>query len=174
MKKHAKLIADLLTQARMILGLAIAGLGALRGRDALPQVVVAVIVSWITDFLDGPLARSAPDQPQTWTGKHDAEAELATSCGLGLYLVFSRYVAAWIGLGVLLLTLVLWFFHSRAFGWPFYAVPYTLLIATALRLVPLLGWALIAYLLVALVLRYQRVKEEYLPEFFDAVRNLSV
>lgn len=173
MTKHTKPIADALTQARVLLSVAIAGLGLWRGREALPQVVVAVIVSWITDLLDGPLARRDSGRQQTWIGKHDAEADLSTSVGLALYLVFSRYVAAWIGLGVLLVTLLLWFLHSRALGWPFYAFPYAVLVSTTFRLAPLLGWALVIYLGSALLVSRQRLTSEYLPEFFDAVRSLA-
>ena len=66
-----------------------------------PQVALIVLLSWITDLLDGPLARRDPNGKESWVGKRDAEADLATSVGLSLYLVLSRYVATWLGLGAL-------------------------------------------------------------------------
>ena len=168
--RHTKAIADILTQARVALSVYIACLGIWRGREALPHTVVAVITSWITDLLDGPLARRDPDRRQTWVGEHDAEADLATSVGLSVYLVFSGYVAAWLGIGLLLLTLGLWVTHSYQLAWPFYALPYAMLTMIAFRTIPLLGWALLLYLMGVLLLRWRRLKDQYLPEFFDALR----
>ena len=172
MIKRTKPIADALTQARVVLGLCIAILGFWRGRDALPQVVLAVIVSWLTDLLDGPLARRDPERTQTWTGEHDAEADLTTSAGVTVYLVASRYLAVWLGVAILLATLGLWFLHSHQLAWPFYAMPYAVLASIALRAATVLGWALIAYVASVSVLRWQRLKAEFLPEFFDAVKDI--
>ena len=133
---------------------------------------VAVLVSWFSDLIDGPLARRDAVHEQTWVGQHDAEADLFTSAGVAVYLVFSGFVAAWLGVGVLALLLTLWFLHSRQLAWPFYAVPYALLVKTAFTHLPFWGWMLVAYLVGTLLLRWQRLRSEYLPEFFDAIRNL--
>jgi len=173
MDKRTKPIADALTQARVVLGLCIAILGFWRGRQALAQVILAVIVSWMTDLLDGPLARGDPRQVETWTGEHDAEADLSTSVGVTFYLMSSRYLAAWIGIALLLATLGLWFLHSHQLAWPFYAMPYVVLTSVALRNAAMLGWLLIAYVATVLVLRWQRLRSEFLPEFFEAVKDLG-
>jgi len=172
MIRRTKPIADALTQARVVLGFCIAILGFWRGREGLPQVILAVIVSWLTDLLDGPLARRDPDREQTWIGEHDAEADLSTSVGVTLYLMASRYLAAWLGIAILLITLGLWFLHSYQLAWPFYATPYVILTTIALRAATLLGWVLIAYVAGVLALRWQRLKNEFLPQFFDAVKDL--
>ena len=172
MTKRTKPIADALTQARVVLGLCIALLGFWRGRQALPQVILAVIVSWATDLLDGPLARHDPRRVQTWIGEHDAEADLSTSVGLTAYLMSSRYLTAWLGIAILLATLGLWFLHSHQLAWPFYAMPYAILISVALRTATLLGWALIAYLAGVLLLRWRRLKCEFLPEFLEAAKDV--
>lgn len=174
MLKRTKPLADILTQARAFLAVCIVWLGISRRRDALPQVVIAVIISWLTDLLDGPLARRDTESRQTWVGEHDAEADLATSVGLALYLVLSDYVAAWLGIGIPLMTLGLWVAHSYQLAWPLYALPYATLMLVAFRATPLLGWALLVYLGVVLAIRRERLKNQYLPEFFDAVRALRM
>ena len=172
MIKRTKPIADALTQARVVLGLCIALLGFWRGRQALPQVILAVIISWATDLLDGPLARRDPERVQTWIGEHDAEADLSTSVGLTFYLMTSRYLTAWVGIATLLATLGLWFLHSHQLAWPFYAAPYAILTSVALRTATILGWALIVYVVGVLVLRWRRLKGEFVPEFFGAVKDV--
>ena len=171
MCKYTKPLADFLTQLRILLAVCIAWLGISRGKEALPQVVLAVITSWATDILDGPLARRDPRGKQTWTGQHDAEADLSTSLGLSLYLVFSHYVSIWIGLGIPLLTLILWFFHSPQLSWPFYASPYAILTGIAFQFNPIWGWVIVLYLSITLILRWQRLKTKALPEFFGAVKS---
>lgn len=172
MFSHTKPLADALTVARAVLGLCIAGLGALRGKAALPTAVVAVIISWLTDLLDGPLARHDPQAHPTWVGEHDAEADLATSLGIAVYLVLSGYMAAWLGAGLVLVILLLWVLHSPQLSWPFYALPYAILVGLALRDTPAFGWLAVVYLGMTLVVRWRRLRQEHLPEFFSAVASL--
>lgn len=172
MLKHTKPLADTLTVTRVILGLGIAGLGWAQGKSALPTVVCAVIVSWLTDLLDGPLARRDEAWRATWVGEHDAEADLAISLGIAAYLVLSGYLAALIGEGLVLTILLLWCLHSHQLAWPFYALPYVLLLRAALREAPVLGWLIVAYLGMTLLLRWRRLIGEFLPQFFEAVGSL--
>ena len=174
MLKYSKPVADLLTKLRVVLAVYIAWLGISRGPGSLAKVVAAVIVSWITDILDGPLARRDPRGKQTWIGEHDAEADLTTSIGLSVYLIFDGHMAAWLGIMVLIVMLSLWVLHSYQLAWPFYAMPYVVLVVVASKAEPLLGWALLLYLTGVLVVHWRRLKTRYLPEFFDAVRALSV
>ena len=172
--KRTKPIADFLTQARALMALWIVWLGIARGQDALPQVALVVLLSWITDLLDGPLARRDPNGKESWVGKRDAEADLATSVGLSLYLLLSRYVATWMGLGALAVTLALWIGHSHQLAWPFYALPYAVLVALALQAHVVWGWVLVLYLGGVLIMRWRRLKEQYLAEFFSIVKNIWV
>lgn len=172
MLKHTKPLADTLTIARAILGLCIAGLGWLQGRAALPTVVVAVVISWLSDLLDGPLARHDEAWHATWVGEHDAEVDLVVSLGIAVYLVLSGYLTAWVGAGLMLVILLPWCLHSHQLAWPFYALPYVILVLAAFRDAPASGWLAVAYLGMTLVLRWRRLMREYLPEFFDAVASL--
>ena len=60
MIKSGKRIADLLTNARALLGIGIAVLGLVGGKDALPLAVVTLVLAWLTDLLDGVFARRLP------------------------------------------------------------------------------------------------------------------
>ena len=174
MLKYSKSIADGLTELRAVLAVYIAWLGISRGPGALPKVVMAVIISWITDILDGPLARCDPDERQTWVGEHDAEADLTTSIGLSIYLICADYMASCLGIVLLGTMIGLWLMHSHQLAWPFYAVPYVMLTVVAFKAAPLLGWALLIYVVCALLVHWRRFKDQYLPEFFAAMRALSV
>ena len=172
MLKHTKPLADTLTIARAILGLCIAGLGLSQGRSALPTVVTAVIIAWLSDLLDGPLARRDEAWHTTWVGEHDAEADLAVSLGIAVYLVLSGYVPAWVGGGLVLAILLFWCLHSHQLAWPFYALPYVILLWAAFQEAPAFGWLAVAYLGMTLVLRWRRLMNEFLPQFFGAVGSL--
>jgi len=50
---------------------------------------------------------------------HDAEADLAVSLGIAVYLVLSGNLVAWVGLGLAVVILLLWPLHSRQLTWPF-------------------------------------------------------
>jgi len=172
MFRHVKALADALTVTRAALGLCMAGLGLAQGKGALPTVLVLVLISWLSDLVDGPLARCNPDAYTTWVGEHDAEADLATAVGVASYLALSGYIAAWLGVGLISAILLLRVLHSYQLAWPCYAVPYAILLGLALQDAPLLGWLVIIYLGATLVVRWRRLKQEYLPQFFSAVANL--
>lgn len=172
MLRHTRPLADALTVLRAIFGLCIGGLGLVQGKEALSTVVAITIFSWLSDLVDGPLARRDPDVHTTWIGEHDAEADLATSLGIAAYLLLSGYVAVWLGVVLIIAILLPWMLHSYQLAWPCYAVPYVILLGLALRDMPFFGWLVIVYLGVTLLVRWRRLKQEYLPQFFDAVRHL--
>ncbi|MBC8446039.1 MAG: hypothetical protein H8D74_02445 [Chloroflexi bacterium] len=174
MFRHTKPLADLLTVSRALLAVCLAGLGMARGAEALPTVVVTVIISWLTDVLDGPLARHDPDRRITWVGEHDAEVDLTTSLGVVAYLVLSGYLTGWLGAALVLAMLGLWVFHSHQLAWPFYALPYAILILVAFQDAPLFGWLAVGYLLATLVVCWHRFWQQCLPEFFGAVDSLRM
>ncbi len=172
MHKHFKTLADLLTGTRVALAAAIAWQGLARGAQALPTVVVMVVASWITDLLDGPLARRSGVECQTWVGSHDPEADLSTSLGLSTFLAAAGMLRPWVAVALALATILVWVRCSYALAWPLYALPYALLIRATLAALPTLGWALILYLSGLALARRRRVMEEYLPLFSQAVDHI--
>ena len=174
MWKHTKVLADALTVARGALGVSIAGLGLLRGRSALATVVGSVIIAWLSDLIDGPLARRDEAWRATWVGEHDPEADLAVSLGTAVYLVLSDYLMVWVGASLVVIILLLWGLHSHQLAWPFYAVPYVILLRVALREAPVLGWLAVVHLVTTFALRWRRLVGEFVPQFFDAVASLHL
>ena len=157
--------------SRVLLGLCLAGLGLMRGAEALPVAIVIVLICWFTDLVDGPLARYDTDTQITWVGRHDAEADLATSLGVTAYLVFSGYLPGWSGALLVLLMLSLWLLHSQQLAWPFYVLPYVIPGIVAFRRAPFFGWLAIGYVLATLAVRWSRLRRESLPEFLQAVAS---
>ena len=134
--------------------------------------MLIVMLSWLTDLLDGPLARRDSTSPVSWVGRHDAEADLTTSLGVVAYLVLSGTMAGWVGALIGLATLALWGLYSRQLAWPLYATPYGVLVFAAFRAAPAFGWLTVTYLMVTAVTRWPRLRREYLPEFVRVVGDL--
>ena len=169
---HTRLLADLLTLSRVALSLLIILLGIEPGFDTLPQVVLVVIIAWLTDLIDGPLARQDIQHPITVIGRHDAEADLSTSIGVTVYLALSGTVPAAGALLFLLLLTRIWFGHSHQLAWPLYALPYAFLLYLAFVEAPAYGRLMGAYLLTMSVISWPRLTNEFLPEFFEAVQSI--
>ena len=88
-----KTVADTLTAGRFLLALAIFWLGLKVGRPALPTVTLALVLGWVSDVLDGALARRTLIQRHTWLGDNDLSVDVCVALGLLGYLVLSRYVS---------------------------------------------------------------------------------
>jgi phosphatidylglycerophosphate synthase len=170
--RRTKWLADLLTCTRILLAVYLAWLGIAIGKPALPSVVATVVVTWLTDLFDGPIARRDVVGRRTWVGDHDAEADLSVALGIICYLVFSGYVHPPIGLGLGLVLMALWIFVSHQAAWPAYAVPYAIIILLALDRAPFYAWVAIGYLLLTLAVTWPRFVHQYLREFFDAIYGL--
>jgi len=170
--RHTKPLADTLTVTRVILALCVVMLGWRQGKAAFPLVVLLMVISWLTDLLDGPLARYDKTARATWIGEHDADADLSTSLGLTVYLVLSEYFPAWAGIALVLAILLLWLFFSQELAWPFYAAPYGFVLWKAFKEALAFGWLAVAFLGMVLMLRWRRLVYDALPRFFGALAGL--
>jgi cardiolipin synthase len=68
---QTKTIADILTSVRFLLGLYLIWLGLRGGSEAMTTAVLMLLVAWISDVLDGPLARRDQRGIHTRIGDHD-------------------------------------------------------------------------------------------------------
>ncbi len=170
--KQGKQIADLLTIGRGLLGIGIASLGILAGEDALPLVVVLLVVAWLTDLLDGVFARLDPDPTPGRLAKHDAKADMAVGLGVMVYLSLSGYVPLWLGTLIIVLALAVRIWHSRGLAFPFYAISFVFLGVAIWQQQPNLLAIIGSYFVVVFFLRWRRLRDEYLPEFFEAFISL--
>jgi phosphatidylglycerophosphate synthase len=170
--KQGKQIADLLTIGRGLLGIIIASLGFWGGKDALPLVVVLLVLAWLTDLLDGVFARLDPDPRPGRFAEHDAKADMSVGLGVMAYLSLSGNVPLWLGALIIVLALVVRIWHSRGLAFPFYAVSFVFLGVVIWQQQPNLLAIIGSYFVVVFFLRWRRLRDEYLPEFFEAFLSL--
>ena len=81
-----KLIADLLTLTRFLVAAFIVGLGLFVGPRALSAAIIATMVGWVTDIVDGPLARSS-GCGESWVSQLDFIADVTMGYSFFLFLV---------------------------------------------------------------------------------------
>lgn len=170
---QAKTLADTLTGARFLLGLYLLWLGMQKGSEALPTAALMLLVAWITDLLDGPLARRDLRRRHTWIGDHDLEADLAVALGTWLYLALAGFIsfflaAAYGAFGAA----ALWQFGSAPLAWGLQALPYGAMIWTALRHMPPYGLLLVTWVGLLVAITWPRFPQQMLPEFLNTMRNL--
>lgn len=83
-----RFVADLLTLLRMATAVFIVFLGLFVGPNALRAAIIAVFVGWLTDTLDGPLARSS-GTPPSWVSRVDIPADVALVFSFFLFVVIT-------------------------------------------------------------------------------------
>jgi hypothetical protein len=154
---HAKTLADTLTGARFLLGIDLMVLGLQRGVAAAATASLTLFVAWITDALDGPLARRDPRALRTWIGNHDLEADLMVGLGTWVYLA----LAGSIPLGLTVAygaagAAALWHFNLEPLAWGLQALPYGAMIWNAWRVVPTYGLLLVGYVILIVVATWPR------------------
>ncbi|UCC61700.1 MAG: CDP-alcohol phosphatidyltransferase family protein [Anaerolineae bacterium] len=169
-----KTLADLLTAVRFCLAGFILWLGVKGGAEALPAVVVTLILCWLTDLLDGPLARRDPSKRRTWIGDRDLEVDMSVGLAVLAYLTLAGYLALKAAIGyVVVCAAMLWYFWSPQLGWAVQAPPYAGMIYTALRNAPRYGLMLVAYVALLIVATWPRFPRVMVPQFLEGMRNLG-
>jgi phosphatidylglycerophosphate synthase len=169
-----KTIADTLTAGRFLLALLIFWLGLRAGRPALPTVTVALVLGWVSDVLDGTLARRDPNQRRTWLGDNDLGVDVCVALGLLCYLTFSNYVSRTIALSYVLITgALIWRFHSRALAMAAQAPVYVMLLYLALRDALPYGALAVGYIMLVTIVTWPRFPETVVPEFLQGMRELG-
>jgi len=170
---YVKLLADSLTLSRFLIGIWIAFLGLSQGSKGLFSAILWLLIAWLTDILDGHLARKSQVNYQTWIGEHDLYADMTVSFGVLLYLTFSKFISLFFTIIFLLLTFLgLWFFPSNQLANAFQAVPYGLMIYTAFRNQLRYGLMIILYLLLLIIVTWPRFPKEKVPEFINGMKDL--
>ena len=83
-----RFVADLLTLTRLFIAFFIVILGLLMGPLALRAAIILVFVGWLTDTLDGPIARRAGGRP-SWVSRVDTPADIALVFSFFLFIVIT-------------------------------------------------------------------------------------
>lgn len=81
-------IADTCTLLRIAIACFIISLGLFSGPYAIRAAVIAVFVGWVTDIVDGPIARNS-GSASTWVAKLDVPADLGLVLSFYLFLVLT-------------------------------------------------------------------------------------
>jgi cardiolipin synthase len=166
----AKLLADILTAARLLLAAAIVTLGFTGSAQALPVVVWLTIAAWTSDVLDGVFARYNRMPRRTWIGDHDLLFDMSIAAALIIYMAITGHLNLWVA-AVYLLTALLVFWRlglSAALGKLFQAPAYLWFIIIALRETPLSGIWLLVWILLAIILTWPRFPRQTIPDFLSA------
>lgn len=170
---QAKTLADTLTGARLLLGVHLLWLGLNRGSRAVSAAALTLLAAWVTDLLDGPLARRDVQHRRTWIGDHDLEADLAVAFSTWVYLALGGFIS--MGLAVAYGAVgaaALWQYGAAPVAWGLQALPYGVMTWTALRLVPHCGLLLVTWVGLVVVATWPRFPQRILPEFLSGIRNL--
>jgi len=168
-----KQLADLITLTRAFLAPWFVWLGFRQGSDALPQVVVLMILNWTGDSVDGALARRSGTRVQTWIGDHDLAIDMLVSAGLLGYMVASGFLAGLAAAAYVLVWLViLWRWEmARSLGMLFQAPIYGWFIWTAISQAPEAGRWLLVWIVAAIIVTWPKFPKQIVPGFLDGMRE---
>jgi cardiolipin synthase len=168
----AKQVADFFTFIRALLSPTFILLGILEGSRGLPLAIGVLLASWISDALDGPIARRSRVKYHTWLGDHDLEVDMAVSIGLMIYILLAGFIDIQIvGVYVLLWVLILWRWgNMRSLGMLFQAPIYGYFIYISMRLAPAVGWWMIGWIVAVMIITWPRFPKEVVPGFLDGMQ----
>ena len=170
----ANQVADFITFTRLLLTMGFAWLGISYGKDGLPIAAGLMIYSWLSDTIDGSIARRSRRHYHTWIGDHDLEVDMAVSIGLLIYLIISGYIGLLPGAIYLLIWILLFIYmgFQRSLGMIFQAPIYGWFLYLAIRDAPLYGVLLVGYLISVIIISWPRFPEEVVPAFLAGLRAL--
>lgn len=171
----AKMVADLITATRGLLGVGIIWLGLTQGNHALPMVVFLMLLDWTGDFVDGGIAHRSRHPRRTWIGDRDIFVDLFVSLCLGIYLIAAGFVEIEFGLWYLIgwVLILLHFGLDKNLLMLIQTPIYLYFILIALRVFPEGGNWLIVWVLVATVINWRRFTREIIPRFIGGMRSLG-
>lgn len=170
-----KLLADMLTLARGLLGVSLVWLGVDLGAAALPYAALVLLLCWAGDFFDGRLARRAPQPRRTWIGDHDVHVDVIVSLCLGLFLIAAGLVSGLLGIIYLFAWALIFRLVGQNHGYLMLvqAPIYAWFIWVALREAPQAGIWLLGWLAFVLLVNWSRFVHEVVPGFINDVKNAA-
>jgi len=169
----AKTLADILTAGRAFLGLMMVYEGIIYKTDGLAIAAMTLLTAWITDILDGPIARRDTRGLTSWIGEHDLEADLVVALGVWLFLGISGFVSPfWFVIYLIVAILFSSITHSIYVGWLVQVVPYASMIMLSLLFARSYGIVLVTYLLLILVVTWPRFIHHKVPDFINGMKDV--
>ncbi len=169
-----KFLADALTVSRLLLALALLWLGESGGAGSLPSAISILVLAWVTDLLDGPLARREPSPRQTWIGDHDLAVDVSVAAGVLGYLTLAGYVSPLSALTyVAVAGSLLAYYHSPALAMAAQALPYAGMLLVGVLQAPLYGALALGWIGLLITFTWPRFLRRSVPDFLCGIRALS-
>lgn len=165
-------IADLLTIARGIMVVLIVLIGGLKGVDALPAIIVLTVACWVTDVLDGQLARKSIHP--TRLGRYDVVADLGLSLSLAVCLVLWGIIPVLpVVIVVLVVTISTRVFHFLAPQKFAMGMAYAGFMLSVWQIRPAWTWFIFGGLVLLIFLNPQRARQQVV-DFLNEVGALFI
>lgn len=114
-----RLIADALTFIRLCLALLIILTGIIRGYEGLSLALLLLLLSWMTDALDGQLARRDTESKGSRIGDNDLIVDVLLGFAMMVFFTLSGIIPFWIMVFCLIYLIMITFVLS---GWTLYAI----------------------------------------------------
>ncbi len=168
---RGKELADLLTLSRVFVAAAILVAACMRDKQFLAPVVLLTMLGWTTDVLDGRLANADAAPRKTWIGDHEFVADMLMVYAGMVYFMLAGFVP--------ILPFALYALFSAGVARIWMRKSYTMAVAApvaAMPLIfsfveaPLLAWAFLGWIVLALILYWPRFKRE-VREFIEGVEE---
>ena len=169
------IIPDVLTSSRGVMAIFILLLGVLKGDEALPIVVLLIIACWVTDVLDGKLARQSKEP--TRLGNLDPIVDWVLSVSVAFCMVLWKYIPllpVLIIIGVVTLSTRL--FHFTAPRKFFIGLGYGVFFCFVWKNNPWWAMALVGGLVLLIILNPPRLKQlvkGFLCEVAEFIRRID-
>jgi hypothetical protein len=170
----ARMVGDFITASRGVLGLLIAWLGLTHGIEALPAVVVLLLLDFTGDFVDGSIAHRSRHPRRTRIGDSDIYFDMFVSICLGIYLVSAGFVGFTLGFWYM----VGWMLFMWRFGLDRNLIMllqtpiYLWFVIVTVRLAPAMGIWLVIWVLVALTINWRRFSKDIVPKFIAGMSSM--
>lgn len=94
----SRIVSDGLTAIRFLLSGFMVTAGMIAGPRAITAALISMLVGWMTDILDGPIARLRPDSRRTWISRHDFAADMSLIYSFLLFVVITGLLPVWLAL----------------------------------------------------------------------------
>lgn len=168
-----KLLADAITLLRGLLGLGLVWLGLGPGPSGLSTAVLVLLLCWISDFIDGRIARLGREFRRTWIGDRDVHVDAFVSLCLGLYLVAAGFLSGLVAVVYLLVWVLIFRIVGQNHGYLMLvqAPIYAFFLWVALRQAPQAGIWLLGWVAFVLLVNWTRFTREVVPGFLKDMRN---
>jgi len=169
LRNPAKTLADLLTLSRFVIAVVIIGLGWFFGEEGLQAVIGWTLLAWVTDVLDGRLARRSGVKNRI--SDLDFPVDLALTCAGLIYLVLAGLVSLRFALLYCMVALgSIAFFRKRAVTQLFMTPLYALQILIAFSRARRMAYLYLLYICAVLVVNWKRFTQ-LVEEFIEGMRE---